>query len=436
MALQVKNFLMRITVSVLVSLVIGCSPSTDVGGDTFQTGPVTPSQTYPGQQAEIESNTATISVLPTVTDDHSVTIVAPTATTKATQTSTPTPELTPTREPEAPGGTLFIKSFDEGFLRVSLETGEVETLVPKEEDWLLWRFAVSPDQRRVAYWIHTSQTSELWLSSLTEWSPEVLLSLSDLEHDAANLWWPSNDYLLLEPGISDHRYNLFVPAHAYIINVHQKQVEVEDTGFAFGCLLAPSPRTEEVATWCPAKESWIDVQSYYTAPTSYYAVIEEAGFLWTTTEPPVVILAQLKTPDNTWAWSHDRSLVAFPLYDSEKGRDLLHFVERSTLASFLIDQQDVRYYSALDWSPDNRYITYFGTCATYACNLITDLASREVIWTSQVIPGLQNGTYLAWAHDSRHIALQFEGITILDLRTNEIVRQLKIPSAHVLAWLP
>lgn len=405
MALQVKNSLIIIMICILVSLVFGCRPHSE-------------------EQAETELSADVILVSPAVVAEE-------------TLVSTSRPLPVPTVEPDTPSGNLFIISSDQGFLRVILETGETEPLVSKDDAWLLWRFAISPNQEKVAYWIQTSQTSELWLSDLISWSPELLLSTSELEHhDAVNLWWLSNDYLLLEPGTIDQRFNLFVPADASIINVHQKQVEIEDTGFAFNCLLARSPRTDELATWCPAKENWSDVQSYYTAPVSYYAVIEEAGFLWTTIEPPVEILTQLKTPDDNWAWSRDRSFVSFPLYDAEQNMDVLHFVERSTLASFQIEQQSVRHISDLDWSPDGQYLAYLGTCATYACNLIIDLASREIIWSSQMIQGLQNGTYLAWSHDSQFVALQFEGITIVDLRTNKIIQQLKIPSANVLAWLP
>ena len=434
---QVKIFLMTITTCVFVSLIIGCSPPTTIDRDTTHEILTTPSEAYPGHQTETESD-ITIIVSLTATDAYSATIVAPT--TKAAPMSTPIPEPTPTREPEALGGILFINSFDEGLLRVSLETGEIKSLVPKEEDWLLWRFAVSPRQEKVAYWIHTSQTSELWLSSLTEWSPELLLRLSDLEHDAANLWWLSNDYLLLEPGVSDQRYNLFVPAHAYIINVHQKQIEVEDTGFAFGCLLAPSPETEEVATWCPAKESWTDVQSYYTSPVSYYAVIEEAGFLWTTTEPPVEILAQLETPDDNWAWSHDRSLVAFPLYDTSEKRDILYYAEQDTISQYALRDTASKYMyfnDHLPWSRDNQYLAFIGECAVRDCYRIMDAINQKIIWTSEMIPNAQHVRSIMWSYNGQYITLLTdEGVFIVQVETGNVIKQLVIPSGYVLAWLP
>ncbi|MCB8953820.1 MAG: hypothetical protein H6650_17575 [Ardenticatenales bacterium] len=442
MTIQVKNFLLVITIYLLVGLVVGCNPSPDVDRDTAKGIQAAPNEANPGtppppsRPTDIEPITATVSVLLTATNDHIATSALLAMVAGATATETPTPEPTPAIEPETPGGSLFISSFDEGLLRVAMETSEVERLVPKEEDWLVWGFAVSPDEETVAYWIHTPQKSELWLSNLVEWSPELILSFSDLEHDTFILWWISNDYLLLEPSIISQRYNDFSPVRAYIINRHQKQVEVEDTGFAFGCLLAPSPKTSELATWCPAKENWIDIQSYYTAPVSYYVVMEETGFLWTTTRAPAKILAQLRTPNDRWEWSHNRNLVAFPLYDAEKGRSSLHLVERSTLASFVIDQPEVRYYSMLDWAPNDLYIAYDGTCAAYACDLINSIISKEIIWTSQMVPGLQSGSYLAWSYDSQYVALQFEGITIVNIQDNEVVQRLDIPSAFVLVWLP
>lgn len=443
MALQIKRILLIMAICFFMNLTMGCNQLVDLTQDATREksaipGKIDPDYQLPGQLTNAKLATATISVPPMATSDHIATNVLATAVVKATvtRTSTPTPESTPTMELETHGGALFINSFDEGLLRVNLETGEVESLVPKEEDWLVWGFAVSPDRETMAYWIHTQQKSELWLSNLIEWSPKLILSFSDLEHDTFILWWISNDYLLLEPSITDQRYNDFLPVRAYIINVHQKQVEIEDTGFAFGCLLAPSTETGELATWCPAKGNWTDIQSYYTAPASYYVIIEEAGFLWTTTKAPTEVLVQLRTPDDRWEWSHDRNLVAFPLYDAENSRDKLYFFERSTGLSFIVDQQEVRHYSALDWSPDDQYIAYFGTCATYACNLVTDVVSKETAWTSQMIPGLQNGTYLAWSYDSQYVALEFEGITIVNVHTNDIVQRLDIPSASVLAWLP
>jgi hypothetical protein len=440
MAMQARGFLMTITTCLLVCLIIGCSPSTHFDGDTAQTVSVTPTDAYSPRATETEPNTVIMPVSPTAIDDHNVTPVSPTVVAEAISTSTPTPGPTPIMEPETPGGTLFISSFDKGFLQLSLATGKVESLVPKAENWLLWRIAVSPNQEKVAYWIHTSPTSELWLSDLMEWSPELLLSLSDFEHDAANLWWLSNDYLLLEPGVINQGYNLFVPARAYIVDVHQKQVKIEDSGFAFGCLLAPSPETEEVATWCPAKESWTNVQSYYTASASYYVVVEEAGFLWTTTESPSRILTQLRTPGDNWAWSHDRSLVAFPQYDADAERGILYYTERDAIRLYVLEDRaskSIRFNDHLPWSPDNRYLAYVGECPVRDCYRIMDVINQKITWTSRAIPDVQHIRSIIWSSDGQYIALLAdEGLYIVQVETSSVIQQLSIPSGYVLAWLP
>ena len=270
----------------------------------------------------------------------------------------------------------------------------------------------------------------------------MLLSFADLEHDALNLWSLSNDYLLLEPGSTDERYNLFVPVLAYIIDMRLKQVEVEDTGFAFGCLLAPSPKTNEVATWCPAKAEWGDVQSYYTTTASYYAVVEEEGFLWTTTELPVAILTQLRSPADNWAWSGDRSMVAFPWYDAKEEQDILVFSYnrpgRDPLGPFVnIETKNIYFNDEWPWSPDNRYLAIKGECSVRDCYYVLDMSRKQTVWRSELIPGAQHPRSLTWSYDSQHFVLSAdEGMFIVRIETGDTVKQLTIPPGNPLVWIP
>lgn len=457
MTLLLKNLLIIITCCGLTSLVIGCHPSNSFNREitpevSVSVGDVYLSNELPTQQTETDLKTLTILVSPTATDSHLISVVSPTAVTKVTPTrtlmpestpkQTPTPDLAPMIKPETLKGTLFIAAYSEGFLKATLNTNEVETLVPVAEEWLLWRFAVSPNQEKVAYWVHTSHTSELWLSSLIEWSPELLLSFSSLEHNALNLWWLSNDYLLLEPGTSDEPLNLFVPLHAYIINIRQRQIEVEDSGFTFGCLLAPSPKTNEVATWCPAKGTWTDVQSYYTNPASYYVVVEEDGFLWTTTNPPVGILTQLRVPADNWAWSGERSLVAFPQYNAKEERGILLFSYtepgRDSLDPFV--NMETRYMYFNDewaWSPDKKHLAIKGECSVHDCYYVIDVNRQQTVWKSELIPSAQHLRSLAWSYDSQHFALSTdEGMFIVEIATGITIKQLTIPAGNPLVWMP
>jgi hypothetical protein len=361
---------------------------------------------------------------------------------QATPTSIPTPEATPTPIIAPPDGNLLILA-GPGLIRLSVATGETEVLVPRTEEWLLWRFDVSPDGQQVAYWIHTAETSELWLSEIATWSPELVLTVSNLEHNAANLWWLSNDYLLLEPG-NISSINLFLPLHAYIIDINQQQVEIEDNGFAFGCLLAPSPQTEQIATWCPAKGEWIDWVSYYTAPASYYAVIEEAGFLWTTTESPTGILAELKISEDGWAWANDRSLVAFPVHDATANRDVLYFTaqDEATLVPLVDPAVEILYFNEYrPWSPNKEYLAYLGDggeCANSTCYRIIDVANEEIVWTSLSIPDAKHLRSLVWSLDSQYIAiLTDEGLFIVHLQIGSVMKQYTVPLGHVLlSWQP
>jgi WD40 repeat protein len=99
-------------------------------------------------------------------------------------------------------------------------------------------------------------------------------------------------------------------------------------------------------------------------------------------------------------------------------------------------EDDSSYYFALDWSPDQKYISFNGSCSGKGCNKIYDIESQQVVWTSVGLPGAENGTYLNWAHDSKYIIVQSEGITIIDIKTGERIRNFEDLSGGVIVWTP
>lgn len=436
MNLQIRILLIQV---ILLGL-IGCNPPLVTDGNTDINSSETVRATPSAFVEDINSSLPTppLPMVPAISTTEPIVSISPPASIQATFSSTPTLEVTPTAKVATLTGNLWINSFDDGLVSVSVEMGEIKEVVPKAQDWLLERFAVSPDNQRVAYWIHTAEKSELWLSDLLNWNPELILTVPDLEHNAGNLWWVSNDYLLLEP--AEYTHPFYLPVHAYIINLNSKQVEVESRSFGFGCLLARSPQTSDIVTWCPANEDWQDAESFWRVTPRYYVVIEEGGFLWTTEDPPQEILAELNTNQDNWGWSSDRNKVAFPLYDNVEKRDFLYIIQNDMISPVRL-RDSASWYSYFrnsgPWSPNNRYLAYIGDCSGQECYRIMDVESQEVVWTSQMIPGAEHLRSVTWSEDSEYIALLTdEGLFIVHLETNEVVQQLAVPSGYVLAWLP
>lgn len=430
MNLRIKLLLIHI----FLLWVVGCGPSlvTEENTDDRSSEIVLATPAASVEDGDTSLSTSLPHLLPTVLTTATVISISPTVTAQAISTDVPV-----TTDTVVPGGTLWIDSFDAGLLSVSVETGEIKQVVPKTSAWLLTRFAVSPDKQRMAYWIHTTEKSELWVSDLVDWMPELIFTVPDLDPNAGTLWWISNDYLSLEPG--SYTPPFYLPLHAYIINMNSKQVEMESRSFNFGCLLARSPQTDEIATWCPARENWNDAESFWRADPSYYVVIEEEGFLWTTEDPPQEKLAELKTNQDNWGWSSDRQKVAFPLYDELDQRVLLHVVERRLTSSVRL-KDPASWYSyfrdTAPWSPNTRYLAYIGDCSGQECYRIMDVESQEVVWTSQNVPEAQHLRGLVWSDDSEYVSLLTDKeVFIIYLHNNEVVKQLPAPSGYVLTWL-
>ena len=74
--------------------------------------------------------------------------------------------------------------------------------------------------------------------------------------------------------------------------------------------------------------------------------------------------------------------------------------------------------------------------STNSCICRLGIESQQVVWTSVGLPGAENGTYLNWSYDSNYIAVQSEGITIIDIETGERIRILKDLNAGVIVWAP
>jgi hypothetical protein len=340
---------------------------------------------------------------------------------------TPTPTQT-----LALNGYLYLRT-PTGIARFSLLTEEIEDLVTKEPDWDM-SFAFSPDRQQLAYWLHGEERSELWVTKLTEWSPELVFTVSGIEHEWNGLWWLNDQYLVFEPGYWNQGVHFFIPVRSYLINVPQQKVELETGSLIFGCSLALSPQSEQIATWCPAIEGWSDPQEYFLHPPSYYVVLEGNGEYWLSEPSPTDVLVEYRErPEQLWSWSYTGKYVAFSTYDAVARVRTLYYLDAQGQSLIAVEDDP---YHAWDWSPDQRYISFVGRCPPGSCNKVFDRESQQVAWTSRDLPGVTNATSLNWSYDSNYIAVWSEGITIIDVETGERVRNFKDLSGAVIVWSP
>lgn len=332
-------------------------------------------------------------------------------------------------------GNIYLRT-STGISRFSLATEEIEDLISIEPVWDNLGFTLSPDRQKLAYWLHTEQRSELWITELEKWSPDLVFTISGIEHEWISVWWLNESHLLLEPGNFDQRYNFFVPVNSYLINIFQQKIEVEADSLIFGCSLAVSPQSNLLATWCPAIEDWADPQSYFSTPPSYYIVLESDGEYWLSNlAPPNTFIEFRGLPEDIWSWSYQETYAAFSAYDEVAKESALNILDAQGESLNTIED-DSRYYSSLDWSPNQKYLSFLGSCSAMACNKVFDIGLQEVVWTSEGLPDAENGTYLNWSFDSNYVIVQSEGLTVIDISRGKRIRNFKDLEGGVIIWAP
>lgn len=336
----------------------------------------------------------------------------------ATPTISPTVAIIPTvvATPYPIHGDLFFYSayspFEPRYIySLSLETGQA-TQILKQEDGQNLDAWFSSTGTLATYWVETADHSELWLTPLEVWSPELVLTVPETDYFTYYVEWLATDHYLF---FQTYREILGAtePVNSYLINIESKQI-VSPPSWKGNCnIVAISPRTNQIATWCLIENE------QDTAET--YIVIEENGEQWFRDERPEQIVEE-RNPSEFWAWSHDRQYFAFS--DYAEPRDILNMTNTRTETTIRLDDGYSDYYSVLSLSPNNRYLAYLGNCANGDyCQLIMDIETEEVIWTSQeVTPPNTFTSWLIWSPDSRYFALYVSPeLVIIEVETGEVV---------------
>ncbi len=358
-------------------------------------------------------------------------------TSASTTLSSPTSELVPQPTETASSfmeGSLYVYNA-EGILRVDLVDGVEEYVLRREADWVHWQANFSGNNLFVAYWIQTSSKLELWVSNLKQWDPKQLIALSDVDYDLVGLQWVLGDKTLLiqlghfteeTPGI-----NINIES-SYLVNVSGDIVS--DEHWSGKCtILAFSPRTDSLATWCFEEVPQGDMQQYI--------VVEEDGAVWRIEQHPEEILKEIQFDGEThWAWSPDGEYAAYTLFFN--GQEYLYYTSTNVNTSTLIFDNNSNQYSFLGWSPDNQYLSYSGKCPNgLRCQVIMEVGTQNIVWSSQMTNWTAD--HLAWSPNSQYIATSVTDlkspittqIVIIDVISSQEVFHIPNLPAIDMVWL-
>ncbi len=375
------------------------------------------------EQASVIPSSGTIAALELKPTDQLVSTVIP-----ATPPSTDTLGLPTPIAQEILNGKLYIID-SEGVSYLPLDDTRQEYILTKGSDWIDWRASFSKTGHFLAYWKRTSTTSELWLTQLRTWSPELILSFKT-EHDVVSLEWLAGDrYLLVRLGVFEDREvgQKILVVRSYIIDSHERSIKTPEN-WAGGCgILAFSPQTNYLATWCSEKSEGGDVQSDYI-------VVEANGDIWFTEQQPDEILKEIKFDGETiWSFSPDGQYVSYTLF--EDGEHLFYTPTERNSPTILMKNSSSAY-SFLGWSFDSQFLSYFGKCPNgHFCQAIIDVTIQRMVWNSQM-NDLDNAHPLTWSPDSQHIAVSvLDEIFVIDIKSQQVILQFQNVPLIEMIWV-
>jgi hypothetical protein len=368
-------------------------------------------------------------------NDEATSLKTPQTTPDLVPTYQTTDLATPTATPMSPStnsdiskilqSDLFVVN-STGILRLSLADGEREYLLRKKGDWGDWSTSFSETGQLLAYWIRTETTSELWLAHLKPWFPELMMTV-DVNYDVVSLEWLANDrFLLIRLGSFEEREvgHKITIVWSSILDVTAKNIVSPENWLGSCTILAFSPQTNHLATWCPGiQEGEVE-----------YIVVEESGEVWFTEQDPDEVLKEIQFDGEThWAWSQDRKYVAFTQFEEE---EKLYYTPADINSPTTLADNNSNLYSFLNWSPNNQFLSYFGKCPDgLFCHIILDVTRQNIVWHSQV-SSLGSVGRLIWSPDNQYVAVSVLGeIVIINIESHEEVLRLQNIPVVEMVWV-
>lgn len=391
---------------------------------------IQPSQ--PQQGIPTKGATPTNTIKPTGEATLSPTIAGIATVETPAGTVTTVPEATDAPE-YSPHGILLMSN-SQGVVRFSLEDSSQTNLLQRQEEWLEWRVGFSPSGKKLAYWFQTETASEIWLANVEPWSTELLLALPVGEYEGVIFEWLGTERYVYVELRGANELGIAEIVRSFLFDTEEGQLESSPEWRGFCSILAYSPRTERLASWCPESPFYIggvDHEQYY--------VVETTGDLWTTEESPEEFIRVRDWGTQQWVWSLDGNYVAFTTYESGNGVQLHYGPVEKAQEDSIIDLSNGRtnYYERLSLSPDKRYLAFIReNCPGQPiCHLVLEISTQEILWTNQKISN-SDVTDFAWSPDSQYFAVDFlmEGLFIVETQTGNVVLHLPEVTNEEMIW--
>ncbi len=335
-----------------------------------------------------------------------------------------------TIEPEAERLTGYLFIHDPiGIQQVTLADNTSEYLLTVDADWPDWRASFAQNRKYLAYSIKTTAGTELWFTPLPHWQPERLLVVDDVEYDFATPLWSVNDrYLLFNFSVIEEGEIIdeIKSIRTYIIDTKTME-PVHRPYWPGDCsILAPSPKTGQLAVWCDKVPELQDVQEFL--------VLELNKDPWLTQQVPIPLVEKCFL--RRCVWSSSGELVA---YVEDDYPQLLYYASVNNPRPVRLDDKhtDSDYGFPL-WSPDGQFLYYTGACVNHFQKpSVMSVASQEIIWC--ITDTSNRGEYgsvsvvpVRWSPDSRYLAIPIAPyieieILILDMFTQQEVARVAKP---------
>jgi Tol biopolymer transport system component len=313
----------------------------------------------------------------------------------------------------------------EGIFQFPLETGRPTYLLSWPSDVLTKHASFSPDGNKVVFWQQSETTSELWFSELEPWSPELLLTLPETNYESAGSdWLGTKRYIRFSLG-RPNELGIHTVVATYLIDTQKKEVVETLSGWETMCpILAFSPRSKRVATWCSSDQG------------ASYLVVETEGELWTTTELPDRLLVNKEQNSLGWSWSNNAEHVVFTEFINDTFDKQLYFTSSENDLPIRLSNVKGTYFHNFSLSANGDYLSNFSTCPDgIGCTLIIHIPSGEIVWTSQAIPYLGPGIIPAWSPDGNYfVTSDFNLSYIIELPTGQIIQEIDAVPHETLVW--
>lgn len=360
-----------------------------------------------------EANDSHITLQPEITQTPRT---QPTQTSQPTSTTEPT-AIMPTASLDGDGvaGQLFIFQTS-GIYQINLPEKEITPLFETEKDYENWGARFAQNKKLLAYWIKQENGTELWFTPLSDWQPELLLTVDNVAYDFATPLWGVNDrYLFFMLSVTDDSGPLedIKTVGTYIFDTETMDL-VGSSYWPGDCsILAPSPRSGQLALWCHQSDEH----------NQEYLVLEPEQTPWYTKEAPIPIMDKCIIYA-ICDWSQDGEFV---VYIVDNYPEIMFFSSVTNPNPIQISDDVSRYYSFPLWSPNGKFLFYSGECdeGGLQAPTVLNVLNEKIIWcvadtSNRGEFGSMSVTPVTWSPNSNFIAIPIrpdikEEIMIFDI---------------------